>query len=86
MQFVDACRAGIHPGRELTFVLLGALHLSVRSPSNISPSNIFVMQFSLDNAPHERCFCGGPALFLWKLCARFQNRRGLRRLTAPPCD
>jgi hypothetical protein len=32
-------------------------------------------KLSLDNVSRERCFCGGPTLFLWKLCVRFQNRR-----------
>jgi len=48
------------------FVLLRAtflpwvLYLWVFAPEYFS-----LCKFSLDNVPRERCFCGGPTLFLW---------------------
>jgi hypothetical protein len=37
-----------------------------------APECFSLLQSSLDNAPYERCFRGASALFLWKLCERFQ--------------
>jgi hypothetical protein len=51
-----------------------------------APEYFSLLQSSLDNAPYERCFRGASALFLWKLCERFQNRRGLRRANGKCTD
>jgi hypothetical protein len=51
-----------------TLVLSGARRFGCSLPNVFSLSGL-----SPDNSPHARSFCGGPAIFLWKLCERFQT-------------
>src|ERR1700730_16690510 len=74
---VAGCRVGVHPSRELTS--LGSLRFGCSLPKCFT-----LTESRLYNAPSARWFCGRPALFLWRLCARFQINVRLRHRKRKP--